>query len=765
MNRDSLAVRLLATFVDELEEQLITLNEDLLALETEPADVERLRSVFRVAHTLKGAARAANVPLIEEASHALETVLAGARDGKTPLTPAQIGLMFSAADTFADAGHRLRTGEPLGDLPFAELIQRAKGGGSATQGQRRGSEAVIRRPSGTHSPAQVAPAVAQAVEAEPHPSGTPAAPANPVAASVTAATQDEQVRIAVRKLDALIVSAGEAIVASGAIEDRIEEVDSLHEFVTRWRDEWRRTGARQRGILRAAGAEPRTLAALDAVDVRLRQLDLRAAQLAIKVRASARALTGTSGRFSEGVRRLRMRPFGDVCEPLPRLVRDVATSLGKDVGLELSGQDIEADRTVLEALREPLAHLVRNAVDHGIEEQGVRESAGKPPRGVVSVAASLRGDTLVVTVADDGAGLQADTIRAILRKRGVIGPTDDDVAAAVFEGGLSTKKEATAISGRGVGLDIVRATVERAGGNVNVAWKPGRSTTFAIEMPITFSNIRAILVSVTGQTFAIPSGSVDRIQRVAPESVRQAGGRQMIRHEQNLVALASMAQVLGPPLIERTADGPMPTVVVNSGRRRVAIVVDEVIDESELVVRALEHAGRLPRDRFAGGALLPNGRVALVLNVAWLVPAALSRQSGPGPTSSGTGAPVRRNRVLVVDDSITTRTLEESVLSAAGLDVVTAVDGADGWRIVQEGNIDLVISDVEMPRMDGLALCETIRASERFRSLPVVLVTSLDKPEHRERGLEAGANAYIAKGTFDQDVLLTTARRLLSEER
>lgn len=207
----------------------------------------------------------------------------------------------------------------------------------------------------------------------------------------------------------------------------------------------------------------------------------------------------------------------------------------------------------------------------------------------------------------------------------------------------------------------------------------------------------------------------------------------------------------------------MPVIVLTSGRRRAAIVVDEVIDESELVVRALEHAGRSTGDRYAGGALLRDDRVALVLNVAWLVPAALSRQVGPAPARAGT--PERRNRVLVVDDSMTTRTLEESVLSAAGLDVVTAVDGADGWRVVQEGNIDLVISDVEMPRMDGLALCETIRASERFRSLPVVLVTSLDRPEHRERGLEAGANAYIAKGTFDQDVLLETARRLLSEER
>ena len=763
MNRDSLAVRLLATFVDELEEQLITLNEDLIALETEPANVERLRSVFRVAHTLKGAARAANVPLIEEASHALETILAGARDGKTSLTPGQIELMFSAADTFADAGHRLRAGEPLRDLPFAELVQRAKSGGSAPHGHRRGSEGAIRRPSGVQaSPAVATPVVAQDVEPQPKPADQPVStPAVPV----TTAATEEQVRIAVRKLDALIVSAGEALGASGAIEDRIHEVDALHEFVTRWREEWRRTGARQRGILRAAGAEPRALAALDAVDGRLRQLDLRAAQLSIRVRGSARALTGTSARLVEGVRRLRMRPFGDVCEPLARLVRDVATSLGKDVGLELSGQDVEADRTVLESLREPLAHLVRNAVDHGIEAREVRAAADKAARGTVSVGASLRGDTLVVTVADDGGGLQADKIRDVLRKRGVGDPTDDDVAAALFEGGLSTKKEATTISGRGVGLDIVRATVERAGGNVSVAWETGRSTTFTIEMPITFANIRAVLVSVTGQTFAIASGSVDRIQRVAPEAVLEAGGRQMIRHGQALVALASMAQVLGPPLVERKADGPVPVIVLSSGRRRVAIVVDEVIDESELVVRALEHAGRSARDRFAGGTLLPDGRVALVLNVAWLVPAALSRHGRPGPANVGPGGPVRRNRVLVVDDSITTRTLEESVLSAAGLDVVTAVDGADGWRIVQEGNIDLVISDVEMPRMDGLELCETIRASERFRSLPVVLVTSLDRPEHRERGLQAGADAYITKGTFDQDVLLATARRLLSDER
>ncbi|MBI4542395.1 MAG: response regulator [Gemmatimonadetes bacterium] len=735
MNKDQLAARLLGTFVGEIEEQVRAMNADVLALEADPADAERLKSLFRVAHTLKGAARAAAVAPVEQVCHSLETLLAEARDGKLTLGPEEFTLLFSAADALGDAGKRLKAGRDLAGSPLAALRDRLR-----------------RREAGTER------------EAPPPPGSSP--PSLPPSGErrnepVRGEQGNGQVRVEAEKLDALLAATGQLLVSSSRVSSRPAELEALHDFAARWAAEWPRTGRRLRLALERSGEPPGLIQAVNGTEENLRHLLHDSGRLAAGGAEDARVLSQATDQVADRVRRLRMRPFAEACEALPRAVRDLAITADKEVELGLTGGEVQVDRAVLDGLREALLHLVRNAVDHGIEPPAEREQAHKPRRGKVSVAAALRGDRLTVTVADDGAGLNVAAIRAQLARRGLPLPSDErELARSLFEGGLSTRGEVTATSGRGVGLDIVRAALERVRGSAAVAWAAGRGTTFTLECPPTLATIRALLAAVGPQILAVPTTHVERLLRLRPEEIKHAEGRDVIATPGAPVPLVALARLL-PPLVERPVAGPLAVVLLRVGERRLAVAVDELLAEQEVVLRPVGR-GRQPLPHVSGAAILGTGRVALVLDPVAVLSAGLGLGAGPGLTMAEAkpAGPARR-RILVVDDSITTRTLEQSILEAAGYDVLTAVDGADAWKVLQERGCDLVVADIEMPRMDGFALCEAIRGSKRFKELPVVLVTALETPEHRARGLEVGADAYIGKSSFDQQNLLDTIGQLL----
>jgi two-component system chemotaxis sensor kinase CheA len=567
------------------------------------------------------------------------------------------------------------------------------------------------------------------------------------------------VRVPGARLDELLAASGQLLVTDSRMRARPAELEAFHEQVTRRAAEWGPVSRQLRLALERSGASPGLIATVNRMSDDLRRLAQEAGRLAANISADARALSQVTDDVAARVRRLRMRPFSEACEMLPRVVRDVAAATGKDVDLTLSGVDVEVDRAVLDGLREALLHLVRNAVDHGIEAPGVRKGAGKPARGVVTVGAALRGERVHVTVADDGAGLDLGAVRARLARGGQSAPAEDrDLIRAMLQGGVSTRAEVTAISGRGVGLDAARAAIERLRGSLDVSWATGQGTTFTLECPPTLTTIRALLVAVGPQMLAIPTSQVERVARIALQDVKRAEGRDVIATAAAPVPLVALGRLL-PPLSEQPPDGPRPVVLLRAGERRLAVAVDQLVAEQELVLRPIGRGRRLPH--VSGAALLGTGRVALVLNPLTTVAAGLALgAAAPSPAERQPAAPAR-SRILVVDDSITTRALEQSLLEAAGYEVLTAVDGADGWQQLQDRGVDLVVADVEMPRMDGFALCAAIRGSRRFKALPVVLVTALESPEHRTQGLEAGADAYLGKSSFDQQGLLDVIAQLL----
>jgi two-component system chemotaxis sensor kinase CheA len=377
-----------------------------------------------------------------------------------------------------------------------------------------------------------------------------------------------------------------------------------------------------------------------------------------------------------------------------------------------------------------------------------------------------------VVVADDGSGFDLEALREQVRRKGLPEPADDrDLAHMVFLPGFSTSKIITNISGRGVGLDVVKSRVESLHGTIDLAFTAGRGTRFTLALPLTLTTLRAMLLRAGGQTFALATTNVHKLVRIGPENFRSVEGREVVVLDPPVLGgaplpVVSLAETIGLPHdASKGLTAKTPGLIVTTGEKRMVFIVDELLAEQEIVVKNL--GARIRRVRnISGATILPSGQIALVLNAAHLVRTAMTRAPGSSLATAKAAAPTgkapkRRRRVLVVDDSVTTRTLEKSILDAAGYEVLTAVDGEAGWQMLLEQGADLLVSDVEMPRMDGFALTETVRKSKKFAELPIILFTSRGTEQDKARGIEVGADAYIVKGDFDQKDLIETIAQLL----
>jgi two-component system, chemotaxis family, sensor kinase CheA len=454
------------------------------------------------------------------------------------------------------------------------------------------------------------------------------------------------------------------------------------------------------------------------------------------------------GELKDAAIQMRMLPLATITAPLPRAVRDIATAEGKDVHLVISGDDTELDRVILESLAEPLVHMVRNAVGHGIETPSERAAAGKPPRATVELSAQQRGGTVEIVVSDDGRGVSP----ALIEEASQHG----SLAEILARPGFSTATEVTELSGRGVGLDAVKRYVEGFGGTLEVQSEPGNGTAIILVLPLALALLEVLLVERGESVYGLPLASIE--EAVTAENVLTLEGRSALELRGSSVQLADLADLIGataPPLPAGS-----PAIIVTAGGRRIAATCDRLLGQDEVVVKPLG-ALLASASGYLGAAILGDGRVALLLD-----PTSLSRASESKPRLAPTPAPAREKglapKILVVEDSFTVRELQRSILQAAGYRVEIASDGREGLdRVSADPEIDLVITDLEMPKMNGLELTRAIRARPESASLPVVIVTSLGSDDDRQAGVEAGADAYMVKASFDQHALLDTVERLV----
>ncbi len=743
MDRDRLLERLVAAFAGELEDHVRVLNEDLLALEKERDPAERkalLDDLFRTAHSVKGSSRAASIAPIEAASSRMEELLSALREGRRELDAPTLDLFFEVTDALEEAAGRLRERQGFEGAPIevvAERLEAAAGG---------------RRPS---------------VERPALPTG--------VAVEGRGAT----VRTSTERLDRLMNLTGELIVARDQGQRVVATLRDIEAHLSRWRADWRVLERVMGPVVDAVrdGGEGggrsdvgrRFEVALGRQQDHFRRMQAELDRLRAEVLADRRQLTHAIDPLADEVRTLRLMPFVEATSGLDRTARDLARGLDKEVEVVVAGGDVEMDRAVVQALRVPLLQLVRNAVDHGVEGPEARQEAGKVPQGRVRVAARLSGPEVWITVEDDGRGLDHEAIRARAAALGWDVP-DDEAALAqlIFRPGFSTARLITDISGRGVGLDVVRQAVEAMQGGLQVASRPGQGTRFDLTVPLTLLTLRALLVEVGGDVYALPASHLRRLVSARREALVSIQGREALRatgDDDAPTPVVSLAALLDVPAAARAGERAMPVVVVGHGSRRVGLAVDALLREDEILVK---HLGpRLEKLRhFSGATLLPSGRLALILHVPSLVAAATTgpprrAMAETWAEAASTGA----RRVLLVDDSVTTRALERSILEAAGYEVTVAVDGVDAWDKLEAQGADILVADVEMPRMDGFALTEAVRSSARFSDLPVVLVTARETDRDKARGLEVGANAYLVKSTFDQHNLLETVEQLVGAAR
>ncbi|MDA8130491.1 MAG: response regulator [Elusimicrobia bacterium] len=722
MQRDDEGLRrkLLLTYRGEAEDHVRELRSGLMGLEKPAAGALPgiLETVFRAAHSLKGAARAVNERETENLCQALESALAGLKRAGTAPEPPLLDTLLAA----------LRALEGLtacaGDKP-AELLRTA---------------------------AEMTAGLENATAAR----GAAVPAARPAAQTATGVTESEpaseNVRVPLATLESLLRQTEEMLASKLSAGQRCGELKTLLAEVSRLVRDW--------PVARSPGEE----GPFEGLRGRLRALEKGGRALLQAMEQDQRALAARIDLLHEEMKQTMMLPFSTLVEGFPLFFREVLRSQGKEADLVMEGAELSADRRILQEMKAPLLHLLRNSVDHGIEKPEERLKEGKPARGRVSIAITKReGNKAGITIRDDGGGIDAVRVTAAAARLGLLDSETLErggkaaAEALIFRSGVSTSPIITSISGRGLGLAIVRDKVERLGGSVAVKSAPG-GTAFSITLPLTVSTMRGVLVETGGEVFAVPLAQVERVGRAGPGDLRTVEGRPAVSSGGRELPLGELGTALGLPPPRSGGRGKYAQfVVAASGGARQAFLVDEVLTEQELLVKGLDEP--LSQSRGASGAaVLGSGRVVAMLNMRGLMEGGAA--AAPAP-AAGKPGPERKRRVLVVEDSVTSRTLLRNIFEAAGYEVRTAVDGAAGFELLRSYRCDLVVSDVDMPRMNGFELTGRIRKDRDLSALPVVLVTALESDRDRERGIDAGANAYLVKSRFDQSDILEIAGRLI----
>ncbi|SIT35834.1 Single-stranded DNA-binding protein [Paraburkholderia piptadeniae] len=782
LNRQSL----LELFREEAGTQTRVLSDGLLALEQQPTDASALEACMRAAHSLKGAARIIGLQDGVDIAHLMEECFVGAQRGELRLTPAHIDVLLRGVDLL------LRVGEAQPEAPVTRadidaFVRRLSSPGSAAREQTDGDKA--QAGDGVDAYAQLqaqlqAEALAQQQDAAtlelsetpqttdepdtPHAADEHDAPPPHAATHAAARHPDRMLRVRAANLDRVLGLSGEVLVES------------------RWLKPFAAS------MLRMKRTQRDTSLALDALyDTLAGHLDDTALSALADVRTALHRMQHALGarideldhyeRSSANLAQLlydealqcRMRPFGDATQAYPRVVRDLARSLGKRVRFEIVGTSAQVDRDILDLLDAPLGHLLRNAIDHGIETPDERLARGKPAEAIVTLEARHSAGRLLISVSDDGAGIDLDNVRASVIRRKL---ADAETAARLSEQelldflllpGFSMREQVTDLSGRGVGLDAVHEMVKSVRGTVRIFSEPGRGSRFVMQLPLTLSVVRSLLVEVGGEAYAFPLAHVRRTLELARADIDMLEGQQHFAFDGKPIGLVTAHQLLGTPTPDQARES-VAVVVIGDEHETYGIAVDRFLGERMLVVQPLDSRLGKIRD-IAAGALMENGDAVLIVDVDDLLRSVDKLVRGGQLDRIGRAHNVavrQRKHVLVVEDSLTVRELERKLLEKRGYAVTVAVDGMDGWNAlhnVTNGTFDLVVTDIDMPRMDGIELVTLIKRDPVFKPVPVMIVSYKDRDEDRRRGLEAGADYYLAKGSFHDEALLDAVRDLIGE--
>ena len=746
---------MLGLFKMEGEIQCAALTAGLLALEGthSPSQIE---SMMRAAHSLKGAARIVQLDPIVKVAHAMEDCFIAAGEGRLTLSADHVDKLLEGVDFF----------KKLSACPENEM-QACLTENSAMLAELE--KAFSDMKNGCFKPASTpVPAIPQSPNLQISKSPDPQISQSPDSQTSKSSEQDAVVRIAADKMNRLMGLAAESLVGVKRLQDFEKKI----------------TGHKRRMLEIAALIDQLEQEAVDSGHATGIMPILK--DLQCKHNEYYREYTDYFAEFSEHSRIMgnfsdslyrevvscRMRPFIEGVRDFPRAVRDLSRSLGKKVTLKISGESIPVDKDVLDKMNAPLNHLIRNAVDHGIESPEARLAAGKSETGTVCIAARHWAGMLYVSISDDGKGIDIERIRAKAVDRHLVSAeisgrlSEAELLEFMFLPGFSTAAEVTEISGRGVGLDVVQTMAQEVHGMIKVETDIGKGTSFNLQVPVSLSIMSALVTEISGEPYAFPLMRIDHLLHLPKSQILILESREYVKYEGRNIGLVSAAQVLGLEQKRSDPEDSIHVVIISDRLNQYAIFVDSFVGEFKLVVRPLDpRLGKI--SDISSSALLEDGSPLLILDVDDIVRSIDNILNGGrllGIGEAGTvGAASAKKRILVVDDSITVREVERNLLKNNGYDVDVAVDGAEGWNAVRTGQYALVITDVDMPRMNGIELVSSIKKHEHLHSTPVMIVSYKDMEADRLRGMEAGADYYLTKSSFHDNTLLDAVKNLIGE--
>ncbi|MEB2519290.1 hybrid sensor histidine kinase/response regulator [Pseudomonas sp. YuFO20] len=746
---------LLELFSLEAEAQTQVLSAGLLALERDPTQADHLESCMRAAHSLKGAARIVGVDAGVSVAHVMEDCLVSAQEGRLYLRPEHIDALLQGTDLLMRIATPNSVSGPAEIDAYVALMGRLL--------DPMAAEVANLAPAAPLMAELQLEAPAPVME-EPEP-----LPVSPKQPRRTTENGERVLRVTAERLNSLLDLSSKSLVETLRLKPHLATMQRLKRM------------------------QSNSLRALENLNVHLkdqalslearetledaRRLLAESQQLLVEKNAELDEFAWQASQRAQVLYdtalACRMRPFADVLTGQVRMVRDLGRSLGKQVRLEIEGEKTQVDRDVLEKLEAPLTHLLRNAVDHGIETPEQRLLAGKPEEGVIRLRASHQAGLLVLELSDDGHGVDLEKVRRSIVER-QLSPADtaaqlseEELLTFLFLPGFSLRDRVTEVSGRGVGLDAVQHMVRQLRGAVVLEQTAGEGSRFHLEVPLTLSVVRSLVVEVGDEAYAFPLAHIERMCDLEPADIVQVEGRQHFWHEGRHVGLVAASQLLQRPA-NQLAQQTLKVVVIRERDTIYGVAVERFIGERTLVVLPLdERLGKI--QDISAGALLDDGSVVLIVDVEDML-RSVDKLLNTGRLEriarhSSQAVEAARKRILVVDDSLTVRELQRKLLLNRGYDVAVAVDGMDGWNALRSEDFDLLITDIDMPRMDGIELVSLLRRDNRLQSLPVMVVSYKDREEDRRRGLDAGADYYLAKASFHDDALLDAVVELIGGAR
>ena len=813
------------------EEHLQKLDDGLLYLEQHPGDSAKLEELLRETHSLKGDAGMLGVKNVASLSHQIEHILGGVKRGETQLNADISDRLSQGLDAIRKLVNEAVTGEDSGVNTFY-ILASMMGASSQPQVATRIVESVSSQISESllveskliDTPIQVTETTIKTSEIDnsennysfsplqseqelllqsqslPIPAGSPSVSVmqSVVTASSTSSYRIETIRVATQNLDDLMTQAGELTVTKTRLGHRFTDIEQITNLWEEWSREYFVSSLNFHKMqISESGIKDCKIRQLQdycqRTEERLERLGVLANRLRNRLYEDTARLELIANELASGIRILRLLPLSTIFNLFPRTVRDLAKQEGKEVALVIEGGETTADKRILEEMKDPLMHMIRNAIDHGIETVEERKKMGKNPVATLIIKGYNTTGNIIIVVADDGRGLNLESIKQTAVKRNICTleqlaeMTEAQVHSLIFTPGFSTKKFVTEVSGRGVGLDVVRTNVEALKGSIQVESLPGKGCTLRLQISTSLATANVLIVVVEEIPYALPVEFVDTAQQVSQSEIFAIEGKETILSKGQPLSVAHLTDLLelnnrqgghknrylrpeiGREILIKNQNylrssiySKMPCIVLKVGEERLGLFVDALIDEQDVVMKPQSQLLKRVRN-VSGATILGTGEVCMVLNPHDLIKSVRQQVSsrGVGSARSQLETASRKQVILLAEDSIATRTQEKRILEGAGYEVVTAVDGLDAFHKLKTRDFDAVISDIQMPNLDGLALTIKIREQKEYSELPIILVTSLASDEDKKRGADAGANAYIPKGTFNQDVLVETLKRLV----